>query len=160
MGKRGRKAWTIEEYRARFLADPWVRIMPEPNSGCWIWLSGRNCDGYGLRSMGRLGCPTAHRFVYECLVGPIPASLDLDHLCNVRCCVNPAHLEPVTTHENLARAYFRRTGQWGGFRKLTAEEFAAGIAKLNFGHGQHIAAEIAPHISTENAAYAMEANLA
>lgn len=45
----------------------------------------------------------AHRFAYEELVGPIPKGLDLDHLCRVRNCVNPAHLEPVTRRVNLSR---------------------------------------------------------
>ncbi|MFK5284023.1 HNH endonuclease signature motif containing protein, partial [Lacticaseibacillus paracasei] len=45
----------------------------------------------------------AHRFMYERLVGPIPAGMQLDHLCRVRPCCNPAHLEPVTQRENIAR---------------------------------------------------------
>jgi hypothetical protein len=44
-----------------------------------------------------------HRAVYAALVGPIPQGLHLDHLCRVRNCVNPAHLEPVTNRENGAR---------------------------------------------------------
>lgn len=45
----------------------------------------------------------AHRVVYEELVGPIPDGLMLDHLCRVRHCVNPEHLEPVTNRENVLR---------------------------------------------------------
>ena len=45
----------------------------------------------------------AHRFAYEQIVGPIPDGLQLDHLCRVRSCVNPAHLEPVTCQVNLLR---------------------------------------------------------
>ncbi|TDD77726.1 HNH endonuclease [Actinomadura rubrisoli] len=44
-----------------------------------------------------------HRFVYESLVGPIPEGLVLDHLCRVRACCNPAHLEPVTDRVNILR---------------------------------------------------------
>jgi hypothetical protein len=44
-----------------------------------------------------------HRVVYEALVKPIPVGLVLDHLCRVRHCVNPAHLEPVTQRENVLR---------------------------------------------------------
>ena len=45
----------------------------------------------------------AHRVSYEALVGPIPKDLCIDHLCRVRNCVNPAHLEPVTVRENILR---------------------------------------------------------
>ncbi|MGI9502698.1 MAG: HNH endonuclease [Geminicoccaceae bacterium] len=45
----------------------------------------------------------AHRVSYEALVSAIPEGLELDHLCRVRCCVNPIHLEPVTTRTNNLR---------------------------------------------------------
>ncbi len=45
----------------------------------------------------------AHRVAYELSVADIPDGLELDHLCRVRHCVNPSHLEPVTPHENWAR---------------------------------------------------------
>ncbi|KAB2977369.1 HNH endonuclease [Streptomyces sp. SS1-1] len=45
----------------------------------------------------------AHRVAYQEIVGPIPEGLQLDHLCRVRHCVNPAHLEPVTSRENTLR---------------------------------------------------------
>ncbi|MGI9402887.1 MAG: HNH endonuclease signature motif containing protein [Hyphomicrobium sp.] len=77
-------------------------VSPEPNSGCWLWTGACNRDGYaqfalnGARNGG-------HRFSYELFVGPIPEGLQIDHLCRVRCCVNPAHLEPVTQRENARR---------------------------------------------------------
>lgn len=74
------------------------RFMPEPNPGCWIWLSALNDRGYGQFSKKH-----AHRVTYETFVGPIPEGLVLDHLCRVPCCVNPAHLEPVTHKENILR---------------------------------------------------------
>lgn len=70
--------------------------------GCWKWSAYVTTEGYGQYSHdGRL--QQAHRVVYELLVGPIPAGLQLDHLCRVRSCVNPAHMEPVTNHENILR---------------------------------------------------------
>jgi len=45
----------------------------------------------------------AHQTAYEFLIGPIPAGLELDHLCRVPICVNPDHLDPVTHQENLIR---------------------------------------------------------
>jgi hypothetical protein len=69
---------------------------------CWLWTAARVGNGYGLFSVDRR-LVRAHRFAYELLVGPIPEELDLDHLCRVRHCVRPTHLEPVTRRENLRR---------------------------------------------------------
>ncbi len=69
---------------------------------CWVW--DRGLDGYGY---GRMRGRRAHRVSYELHVGPIPEGLDLDHLCRVRNCVNPAHLEPVTRAENVLRGVSR-----------------------------------------------------
>jgi hypothetical protein len=83
-------------------------------NGCWIWQLQIDRAGYGrVRREGRKGGkPNAHRWVYEQLVGPVAEGLDLDHLCRVRACVNPAHLEPVTSAENARR---------GAKAKITAE---------------------------------------
>jgi hypothetical protein len=68
--------------------------------GCWIWQGRLHAqEGYGV-----LGSRMAHRISYEALIGEIPPGLDLDHLCRVRPCVNPEHLEPVTRRENLMRS--------------------------------------------------------
>ncbi len=75
---------------------------PEPNSGCWIWLGYINEGGYGHV---RIGTKThyAHRAAYEKKFGKIPDTLQIDHLCRVRCCINPDHLELVTQRENFLR---------------------------------------------------------
>lgn len=90
-------------------AVPWADCFtPEPNSGCWIWLLKCNWLGYG-RVWHAGKHRFAHRVFYEMLVGPIPPGLVIDHRCRVRCCVNPAHLEPVTERENVVRgAVLRR----------------------------------------------------
>lgn len=69
---------------------------------CWIWIAGRDSHGYGhFLFEGKVR--GAHRVAYQWLVGPIPPGLELDHLCRVPACVNPAHLEPVTRRENYMR---------------------------------------------------------
>jgi hypothetical protein len=77
------------------------KVSPEPNSGCWLWAASVNNSGYGTYWNGSQ-CHTAHRFCFETVLGPHP-NCDLDHLCRVRCCVNPAHLEPVTRKINCLR---------------------------------------------------------
>lgn len=74
------------------------RIRVDEASGCWLWVGHIIKEGYG-----RMAAIPAHRVVYEAAIGPIPTGLDIDHLCRVRHCVNPAHLEPVTRSENLRR---------------------------------------------------------
>ena len=77
-------------------------ILPVPESGCWLWIGSIDKGGYGrLKWQGRT--TLAHRVVYRILKGQIPARRVLDHLCRVRCCVNPDHLEAVTIVENNAR---------------------------------------------------------
>ncbi len=95
----------------RLPARFWRKCIPEPNSGCWLWLGNANQNGYGRVSMsrgtrGRGGKTTmvcAHRLAYERLVGPVPTGLELDHLCRNRGCCNPLHLEPVTHRVNSLR---------------------------------------------------------
>lgn len=77
--------------------------IPEPNSGCWLWIMSLNEKGYGRRWDG-LRERKAHTVVYEVYRGRLGDGLELDHLCRVRCCVNPWHMDPVTRQENMRRA--------------------------------------------------------
>ena len=80
--------------------------ISEVESGCWLWTGYRNNCGYSLwrgRSGGRWITRSVHRWLYLLLRGPIPVGLECDHLCRVRACVNPWHLELVTRSENLLR---------------------------------------------------------
>jgi hypothetical protein len=71
-------------------------------SDCWLWTGRQSESGYGVFKFH--GRPhRAHRVAYLLNVGPIPADLELDHLCRVPLCVNPNHLEPVTGEENRRR---------------------------------------------------------
>ncbi len=71
-------------------------------SGCWIWTGSLTNNGYGRVSVSRK-IVVAHKISYLIYRGDIPKGLTLDHLCRVRCCVNPWHLEPVTMRENIMR---------------------------------------------------------
>jgi hypothetical protein len=95
---RGRQ-YKVIPYEDRFMRH----VSPEPNSGCWLWEAHVSKEGYGRFHTpdGRHGW--AHRISYELFKGSIPNGLHLDHLCRVRCCVNPDHLEPVTQTENNFR---------------------------------------------------------
>ena len=84
-----------------------IRFVPEDRgfkTMCWIWqLKIHPNTGYGVvRTAGR--DQLAHRAEYERANGPIPEGMQLDHLCRVRECVNPDHLEPVTPKENTRRS--------------------------------------------------------
>ncbi len=73
------------------------------DAGCWLWTAALNRDGYGM--FGWTGTmKLAHRVAYAELVGDIGVGLMVDHLCRVRDCVNPQHLEPVTPRENIMRS--------------------------------------------------------
>lgn len=76
---------------------------------CWMWTGSVDATGYGRIGMKKHQAPAlVHRVVYEHHHGEIPSGLEVDHLCNVRICVNPAHLEAVTTFENAQRRVERR----------------------------------------------------
>ena len=76
--------------------------MPEPMSGCWLWLGGLH-KGYGCFQSVSGKTIAAYKWAYEFFVGEVPIGLELDHKCRNKTCVNPQHLEPVTHAENMYR---------------------------------------------------------
>ena len=74
----------------------------DERTGCWNWL-GPFSRAYGFVQDGAHKRYQAHRFVYEQVIGPIPADLELDHKCRNTHCVNPKHLEPTTHRINVQR---------------------------------------------------------
>lgn len=87
----------------------WTKVdkagpVPEhrPDLGpCWLWTAA-TVRGYARFSIGYQAIQ-GHRWAWEEANGPIPAGLQLDHLCRVRHCVRPSHCEPVTNRENVLR---------------------------------------------------------
>lgn len=78
------------------------RIERIPDAGCWIWTGAIDNSGYARISVDYKN-RQAHRVSFELAKGKIPDGLQIDHLCKVKACVNPNHLEAVTQQENLSR---------------------------------------------------------
>jgi len=79
--------------------------MPEPNSGCWLWLGVLSPKGYGQLVLGKSESRysrRAHRLSYETFRGPIPDGLHVLHKCDVPACINPEHLFLGTNDDNVA----------------------------------------------------------
>lgn len=76
--------------------------IPVTESGCLIWIGYTNEYGYGKITVNDKA-KWVHRVAYELAKGRIEKGLDIDHLCRVRCCINPDHLEAVTRRVNLLR---------------------------------------------------------
>jgi hypothetical protein len=83
----------------------------EKTSSCWLW-TGAKSHGYGnfyvSNGDGTSRQVQAHRWAYEHSIGPVPRGLVLDHLCRVRHCVRPQHLQPVRQQVNILRGDLAR----------------------------------------------------
>lgn len=104
---RQRRHGGLEDMRA-FRLDPdlrfWPRVVVGEPEECWLWTGPPNDSGYG--TFGALPGRTLGAHVYSLISAgvDIPDDWQVDHLCKVRMCVNPGHLEPVTAKENNLRS--------------------------------------------------------
>lgn len=90
----------VDERRRSLEERFWLKVAK--TDSCWLWFGKKSIWGYGrLNSSGKR--VAAHRVSYEIHKGRIPDGLTIDHLCRVRLCVNPSHLEAVTSKVNLLR---------------------------------------------------------
>lgn len=89
-----------------------AKYIPEPNSGCWLWLAALNTQGYGIINRGRQadGLDAAHRVAWRLFRGPIPEGLHVLHRCDVPCCVNPDHLFLGSPKDNADDREAKRRG--------------------------------------------------
>lgn len=78
------------------------KFIPVTETGCWLWIAGLDRDGYGWFWFEKKNMK-AYVFAFNYFVASIPQGLQIDHLCRVRSCVNPRHLELVTLKENVLR---------------------------------------------------------
>jgi len=107
--------------------------IPEPNSGCWLWLGAMQSSGYGHTKIPRSRKSTgAHRLAYTLFVGPIPEGMDVCHKCDTKLCVNPAHLFVGTRKENLHDCIAKGRNSRGVARSLMFSGDASHRAKLSW----------------------------
>ncbi len=96
------KAVSLAFGDGRFPPKVWNRIVIAAG-GCWLWQGGKTTAGYGLVNLKGGGDRYLHRLIATAAYGAIPPRIEVDHLCRVRRCVNPEHLELVTHRENGLR---------------------------------------------------------
>jgi hypothetical protein len=107
-----------------------ARILPEPNTGCWLWEGSANHKGYGQIGVGARGMTTTHRTAYKHFKGEIPDGMQVLHRCDVPSCCNPDHLWLGTHQDNVddkmrkgrhVAGHSEMRGATNGNSKLTAE---------------------------------------
>jgi len=115
------------------LTERFVEQQRGFTSPCWVWQGTITTRGYGqIWDIDARRMRVAHRFMWEEANGPVPEGLELDHLCRVRACCNPEHLEPVTRRENVHRGSATKVTDDQAReirRRRQAGEEAASIAK-------------------------------
>ncbi len=86
----------------------WRMVDKNGPKGCWIWTRGVNNDGYG-QAYGPWRTRLPHHISWFLKHGTwVMHPMEIDHLCNVRRCVNPKHLKESTHQENISRALSKR----------------------------------------------------
>lgn len=113
-----------------------VRSIPEPTTGCWIWMSTVNAAGYAVARINQRNV-RAHRASFAAFHGPIPPGMLVQHSCDTRCCVSPSHLSAGTNATNSLD--MAKKGR--AVRKLSPEDVRRIRARVSGGETQASVAE-------------------
>lgn len=102
---------------------------------CWLWDGRTLANGYAAMNVGSKGAKrtkVAHREYYEATYGKVKPRLTLDHLCDVRHCVNPDHLDPKTNAANCQRGKASKL-DWEKVAFIRASELPTNDLARHFG---------------------------
>lgn len=97
----------------------WAKVDKTPT--CWLWTASRAKNGYGKMTTVGSSKAYAHRLSYSIAYGPIPAGMVIDHRCHNKLCVNPEHLQAVTTSQNMQNRSGAATNSRSGVRGVHLE---------------------------------------
>jgi hypothetical protein len=112
----------------------WAKVLV--GDGCWEWIGAKAHGGYGSIWWKGRTC-SSHRVAYECLVGPIPEGLTLDHLCRNRACARPDHLEAVSSRVNTLRGDGRSAAQHRQTRCSRGHELDTANTRIDSNGARH-----------------------
>ncbi len=121
------------------------KVIPEPNSGCWLWVGVWDSSGYGHMKISRKTL-SVHRLSWEFHNGPAPRGLCVLHKCDTPCCVNPTHLFLGTNKDNTQDCIKKNrrasyAGENNGRAKLSNAQVETIRLLLSFGHSYKSIAE-------------------
>lgn len=109
----------------------WPKVAVMGMDECWLWQASFRTDGYGVFGYQRGHLVAAHRFAYVLTHGEIPDGLWVLHRCDVKACVNPAHLFLGTVQDNADDMVAKRR-HWAHIGKEVALKGEAnGNARLS-----------------------------
>lgn len=129
---------SVRPLRTEWLARFWEKVAsPENANDCWLWQGVPNKDGYGTFRNNEGDCDTAHRASYVIHHGPIPDGKQVLHSCDVRLCVNEAHIYAGTQQQNVDDMRIRgRRGALRGRDRANAKLTEHKVRRIRIEHAR------------------------